>query len=200
LHEYSQATGDPAARDAAGRAAELFLAHRLFRRLADGQVINRAWLAPRYPPYWHYDILQPLLVLSRMGMAADPRAGDALDELERRRLPDGRPASHRPRPNPQPALITPVSRQEDSCHRPRAISPDAGPVPGSSDPRPPHGRGHPRWTFVADPLHHYMETGTLTGPQRTRGQYSAQLAGKAAGRVHRRSLGPRTDDPRRRAS
>ena len=90
LHEYWQATGDTAAKDAASRAAELFLAHRLFRTLATGQVINRAWLAPHYPPYWHYDILQALLVLSRMGKAGDPRASDAHDELQRRRLPDGR--------------------------------------------------------------------------------------------------------------
>lgn len=90
LHEYWQATGDTAARDAASRAAELFLEHRLFRAMTTGQVINRGWLAPRYPPYWHYDILQALLVLSRIGKAEDPRAGDALDELERRRLPDGR--------------------------------------------------------------------------------------------------------------
>jgi hypothetical protein len=52
---------------------ELFLTHRLFRSLATGQVINRAWLAPRYPPYWHYDILHALLVLSRMGKAVGPR-------------------------------------------------------------------------------------------------------------------------------
>jgi hypothetical protein len=90
LHEYWQATGDTAARDAASRAAELFLEHRLFRTQATGQVINRGWLAPRYPPYWHYDILQALLVLSRMGKAGDPRASDALDELERRRRSDGR--------------------------------------------------------------------------------------------------------------
>jgi hypothetical protein len=90
LHEYWQATGDPAARDAASRAAGLFLDHRLFRSLASGQVIHRSWLVPHYPPYWHYDILQALLVLSRMGKASDPRAIDALDELERRRLPDGR--------------------------------------------------------------------------------------------------------------
>ena len=59
----------PAAKDAASRAAELFLAHRLFRTLGSGQVIRRTWLAPHYPPYWHYDILQALLVLSRMGKA-----------------------------------------------------------------------------------------------------------------------------------
>ncbi len=90
LHEYAAATGSAAAAGAAGRAAELLLEHRLFRSLRTGAVISRTWLAPRYPPYWHYDILQALLVLSRMGKAADPRASDALDELERRRLPDGR--------------------------------------------------------------------------------------------------------------
>jgi hypothetical protein len=90
LHEYGQATGDPAAKDAASRAAGLFLAHRLFRSQATGQVIHRTWLALHYPPYWHYDILHALLVLSRMGKAGDPRASNALDELERRRLPDGR--------------------------------------------------------------------------------------------------------------
>ena len=90
MHEYWQATGDTAAKDAASRAAGLFLDHRLFRSKDSGQVIHRTWLALRYPPYWHYDILQALLVLSRMGKAGDPRASDALDELEQRRLPDGR--------------------------------------------------------------------------------------------------------------
>jgi hypothetical protein len=90
LHEYWRATGDTAARDGAVRAGELFLEHRLFRRLKDGAVINRKWLRPSYPPYWHYDILQGLLVLSRLGLAKDARAADALDELEQQRLPDGR--------------------------------------------------------------------------------------------------------------
>lgn len=90
LHEYWQATGDMAARDGAVRAAELFLEHRLFRSLADGAVINKRWLQPSYPPYWHYDILQALVVLSRLGLAKDARAADALDELEQQRQPDGR--------------------------------------------------------------------------------------------------------------
>lgn len=90
LHEYWRATGDQAARAAADRAAELFLQHRLFRSMSTGQVINRGWLALHYPPYWHYDTLHALLILSRMGKAGDPRAVDALDELQRRRLADGR--------------------------------------------------------------------------------------------------------------
>jgi hypothetical protein len=90
LHEYHRATGDTAARDAAVRAGELFLEHLVFRSLSTGEAINKRWLRPSYPPYWHYDILQALLVLSRLGLLPDERADDALDELERRRRPDGR--------------------------------------------------------------------------------------------------------------
>jgi hypothetical protein len=90
LHEYGQATDDAAAIDAAHRAAELFLEHRLFRSLRTGEVINRRWLQPCYPSYWHYDIGRALLVLSRMGLLGDPRTADALDELEHRRGCDGR--------------------------------------------------------------------------------------------------------------
>jgi hypothetical protein len=57
LHEYVRATGATWAADAAARAAELFLEHRLFRSLRTGDVIKAEWLALHYPPYWHYDIL-----------------------------------------------------------------------------------------------------------------------------------------------
>lgn len=94
LHEYWLATGDTAARDAAVRAGELFLEHKVFRRLSTGKVIDNRWLRPSYPPYWHYDILQALLVLWRLGMIKDARAADALDELERQQRPDGRWEAH----------------------------------------------------------------------------------------------------------
>jgi hypothetical protein len=93
LHEFAAAGTGPlatAAAEAAARTAELFLTHRLFRALRADDLLQPQWLKPRYPPYWHYDILQALLVLSRMGLSADPRAADALDELERQRKPDGR--------------------------------------------------------------------------------------------------------------
>jgi hypothetical protein len=90
LHEYAAATGDRAAGDAARRTAVLLLEHRLFRCLRTGEPIHPSWTALHYPPYWHYDILQALLILSRMGLADDPRASDALDVLEQRRLKDGR--------------------------------------------------------------------------------------------------------------
>ena len=90
LHEYARATADPDAATAARRGAELLLGRRLFRRRTDGEVVHRSWVALHYPPYWHYDVLQGLLVLSRLGLVGDERAGDALDLLERRRLADGR--------------------------------------------------------------------------------------------------------------
>ena len=90
LFEYGRATGESRAVEAARRTAQLFLEHRLFRSLRTGEVVHRSWLALHYPPYWHYDLLQALLVLSRMGLAGDPGAADAIEVLERRRLRDGR--------------------------------------------------------------------------------------------------------------
>ena len=89
LHEYAAATGDDAARAAADRAAELFLEHRLFRSLRTGEPIADSWLVAHYPPYWHYDVPQALLVLSRLGKLDDPRAHDALDLLRSQRGGDG---------------------------------------------------------------------------------------------------------------
>ena len=90
LHEYAAATGDKAAREAAARTAELFLEHRVFRVGGNGEPIHPSFVTLHYPPYWHYDVLQALLVLTRMGLARDPRAADAVELLEERRLEDGR--------------------------------------------------------------------------------------------------------------
>jgi hypothetical protein len=86
LYEY----GTEAARVGALRAAELFLEHRLFRTLGTGQPIHPAMIELHYPPYWHYDVLQALLVMTRLGLVRDERCRDALDLLEEKRLPDGR--------------------------------------------------------------------------------------------------------------
>jgi hypothetical protein len=90
LHEYAEATGAAWAEAAAQRSAELFLEHQLFRSLATGEVIHRGWLRLRYPPYWHYDVLQALLVLGRLGRLGDERTGEALEVVRRARRPDGR--------------------------------------------------------------------------------------------------------------
>ncbi len=90
LHEYAEATGAVWARDAADRTAELFLAHGLFRSLRTGEPIHPTWLVAHYPPFWHYDVPQALLILARTGHVRDPRAADALDLLSALRRPDGR--------------------------------------------------------------------------------------------------------------
>jgi hypothetical protein len=90
LHEYATATGNRDAAAAARRGAELLLEHRLFRRHGTGEPIHSSWIKLHYPAYWHYDILQALHVLGRMGLAADPRATDALDIVARSRHSDGR--------------------------------------------------------------------------------------------------------------
>jgi hypothetical protein len=90
LHEYAAATGDPDAAAAARRAAELMLEHRLFRRHGTGGPVHPSWVKLRWPAYWHYGILHALVVIARMGLATDPRAADAADIIEERRLADGR--------------------------------------------------------------------------------------------------------------
>lgn len=88
LWEYWRATGWAEARDAALRAAELLLDHHLVRSLS-GEVIDPGWLVIHYPPYWHYDLLQALVVLTRMGKVGDARAEEGIEHLSGLRRPDG---------------------------------------------------------------------------------------------------------------
>ncbi|MBA2461463.1 MAG: hypothetical protein H0V45_06835 [Actinobacteria bacterium] len=90
LREFWRVTGDEDARRSADRTAELFLEHRLFRRLSTGEPIHPSFTVLHYPAYWHYDVLEALVVLARMGRAGDPRARDAIELLELRRLEHGR--------------------------------------------------------------------------------------------------------------
>lgn len=89
LFEYAEATGDRDAAAAAGRAADFFLRHRLFRSERTGEGFEKL-LRPHFPSYWHYDAPDALLRLAPMGRLGDPRAVEALDALEARRLQDGR--------------------------------------------------------------------------------------------------------------
>lgn len=89
LARYARATGDQQAKEAADRAAEVFLQRRLFRRSRDGEVMNPQFIRLHYPCYWRYDILFALKVMAEAGYLADPRCGEALDLLESKRLPDG---------------------------------------------------------------------------------------------------------------
>ncbi|HZD12806.1 MAG TPA: hypothetical protein VE177_04725, partial [Candidatus Binatus sp.] len=64
---------------------------RLFRSCGkSARVIKEEWLKLHYPPYWHYDVLQGALVLSRAGKMKDSRMDDAVDLIQSRRRQDGK--------------------------------------------------------------------------------------------------------------
>lgn len=86
---HARLVGNRKSRQAAGRAAEVFLTRRLFRRRLDGGVILHSFTRLHYPCYWHYDILHGLKVMAESGSIKDPRCRDALSRLEAKRLPDG---------------------------------------------------------------------------------------------------------------
>lgn len=90
LNEYLRVRPREAAvRAAVDAAAELFLRHRLFQSCHGDAVVDPRWTRLHYPVYWHYDILQALHVLGRVGRLRDRRAREALDRLESKRAADG---------------------------------------------------------------------------------------------------------------
>jgi hypothetical protein len=89
LAAHAERSKDDAARAAAVKASEVFLCRRLFRSRTDGKVISPHWTRPKYPRYWHYDMLGGLVAMAEMGLIKDPRCADALDLLERKELPRG---------------------------------------------------------------------------------------------------------------
>ena len=90
LIAYRSATGDDSVSEAIERGGEFFLSHGLMRSERTGEVINQRWLDLHYPLYWHYDVPYALNVLAPLGVLDDPRLSEALDLIERKRLPDGR--------------------------------------------------------------------------------------------------------------
>ena len=89
LAAWARTTGDPEARKAAERAAEVFLERWLFRRRSDHRIIWTEFTKLHYPLYWHYDILGGLRGMAELGKLDDPRCAEALDLLVSKRLPDG---------------------------------------------------------------------------------------------------------------
>jgi len=71
------------------RAAEIFLKRKMYKRHRNDRIINESFVKLHYPPYWHYDILFGLKVMSEAGFIKDKRCTDALDLLEVKRLPNG---------------------------------------------------------------------------------------------------------------
>ncbi len=89
LHAYAQQFENKQARQAAARAAEIFLSRNLYKRKEDGTIMVKGFTQLAFPPYWHYDILAGLRVMAEIGKLSDPRCKDALDLLASKQLPDG---------------------------------------------------------------------------------------------------------------
>jgi hypothetical protein len=90
LADFARATGAAGAAQASRRAADFFLAHRVYKSHTADTPGDPKWLKLRYPEYWHYDYLHGLVMLMRAGALPDARAQDALDLLRQRQQPDGR--------------------------------------------------------------------------------------------------------------
>lgn len=89
MNAYSQVSGDPRAKAAAERTAELFLVHRLYKHRGRDEEITPEFTELAFPSYWHYKFLAGLMAMQEVGALGDPRCSDALDLLESLRLPDG---------------------------------------------------------------------------------------------------------------
>ena len=71
-------------------AREFVLMHRFYRSDHTGAVINKAFLSFPVCPRWYYNILRGLDHFAAVGAPYDRRMEDALDEILRKRRPDGR--------------------------------------------------------------------------------------------------------------
>ena len=89
LVEFHRATGEGPALEAAQRAVELLLGHRLFRSVRTGEPIHPGWMEIHWPHYWHYDFFHGLRAVAMVGKLSDPRANEALALLRSKRQPDG---------------------------------------------------------------------------------------------------------------
>lgn len=89
MHAYAMQFNDDRARQAAARASDIFLSRNLYKRKEDGTVMDKTFTQLAFPPYWHYNILVGLHVMSEIGRLGDPRCKDALDLLASKQLPDG---------------------------------------------------------------------------------------------------------------
>ena len=86
---HARVTGKRFSKEAAKKAAEVFLKRNCYRGQRDGNIIKPEFVKLHYPCYWHYDILFGLKVLAEAGYIHDARCEDALNLLESKRLSDG---------------------------------------------------------------------------------------------------------------
>jgi hypothetical protein len=76
--------------EAEARAAELMLAHRLYRSDKTGEVITERFTHLTYPWHWHYTVLRGLDYLRHTDAIHDERLDDPIELMLARRRPNGR--------------------------------------------------------------------------------------------------------------
>ena len=96
LFEYSKTYKNDLAKSRALSASEIFLKRHLYKRLSNGEIIDKQFTFLHYPLYWHYDILGILKILAEMDLVGDKRCEDALDLLMSKFISeDGWPAERK---------------------------------------------------------------------------------------------------------
>jgi hypothetical protein len=150
LHEYATATGDTRSRQAASAAAEVLLARHVAFAAGTDRPLHRSVVDLHYPPYWHYDVLQALVVLDRAGYRDDPRTRGARQVVAGKQRRDGGWRSVRPwwRPPGSAGLVEAVdwgdvAHQMVTLNALCVTAPAAGTTPVRSRPSPAPPAGPP---------------------------------------------------------
>lgn len=89
LNIYEKATNDQKARKTIDQASELFLKREFYKKLNTNEIIDKKWTKLSYPPYWMYNFLFGLKIITECGKVKDSRCEDALQLLESKQLPEG---------------------------------------------------------------------------------------------------------------
>ncbi|MEO7201647.1 MAG: hypothetical protein ABI431_03050 [Candidatus Tumulicola sp.] len=91
LNEYERRWGrNETVATARFKGQEYLLERRMFRRLRDGEIVDRRWTRFAYPTTWHYDILRGLDYLRSAGAKPDERASEAIEIVQARRHQNSR--------------------------------------------------------------------------------------------------------------
>ncbi len=77
-------------KEAATKASEFVLKHKIYKSDRDDSVVLFDFLKTHYPTHYCYDFLHGLRVLSELGVRRDERMDDALRLLRAKQLVDGR--------------------------------------------------------------------------------------------------------------
>jgi hypothetical protein len=150
LHEHATATGDARSRAAATAAAEVLLARHVVFAAGTDRPLHRSVVDLHYPPYWHYDVLQALVVLDRAGFRDDARTSRARQVVAGKRRRDGgwravRPWWRRPGSTGLVEAVDwgDVAHQMVTLNALRVTAPVAGTTPVRSRPSPAQRAGPP---------------------------------------------------------